>query len=120
MTATNYAPGISPIQQIESLYARLGKARAIASAGKVHPIVGVNEHYVVESSKGGYYLINGECTCVDAQQRTDLHHGWCKHKLAVELCKETPKADTPKATQKTMADSPQDEELEHKVADLYR
>jgi hypothetical protein len=111
MTTANYAPGISPIQQIESLYARLEKARVIAASGKVHPIVGMDEHYAVESGKGDFYLVNGTCTCVDAQQRADLHHGWCKHKLSVELYKETPKASR-------NGSSPKDEELEAKIADL--
>jgi hypothetical protein len=105
------------------LYARLEKAKAIATAGKVHPIVGMDEHYVVESSKGDFYLVNGTCTCIDAQQRTDLHHGWCKHKLAVELYKDTLKAETPEASKKTNRNgsSPQDkDELEQKVNDLYR
>jgi hypothetical protein len=118
---TNIAPTISPVQQIESFYARLEKARIITASGKVHPIVGLDEHYVVESSNGDFYLVNGTCTCVDAQQRTDLHHDWCKHKLAVELCKETHKADTPKVTRKARTASPEsDAELEAKVADLYR
>ena len=35
-----------------------------------------------------YYLVNGECTCRDAQYRSEVHKGWCKHMLAVELYKE--------------------------------
>jgi hypothetical protein len=94
---TEATPAISPIRQIESLYQRLEKARSIAAAGKVHPIIGMTDHYTVESSKGDFYLVNGTCTCIDAQQRIDVHHGWCKHKLAVELFKETPNAETIKA-----------------------
>jgi hypothetical protein len=118
MTAETTA-AISPVKQIESLYTKLEKAKAIAASGKVHPIIGMDEHYAVESSKGDFYLVNGTCTCVDAQQRADLHHGWCKHKLAVELRKETLKAETPKATRKAKTESPQDEELRQKVDDLY-
>jgi hypothetical protein len=119
MTTT---PTVSPIQQIESLYQRLAKAREIVAAGKVHPIVGMTDHYTVESSKGNFYLVNGTCSCQDAQQRIDIHHGWCKHKLAVELYKETPKEETPKASRKASRNgsSPKNEELEQKVADLYR
>jgi hypothetical protein len=89
MTTTS-TPAISPVKQIESMYARLEKARTIYAAGKVHPIVGMEGHYAVECSRidDGTYLVNGTCTCVDAHQRTDIHHGWCKHKLAVELFKE--------------------------------
>jgi hypothetical protein len=122
---TNITPTVSPVQQIESLYARLEKAREIAAAGKVHPIVGLENHYAVECSRidSGMYLVNGTCTCIDAQQRIDLHHGWCKHKLAVELYKDTLKAETPKASKKASRNgsSPQDkDELEQKVNDLYR
>ena len=120
MTAET-TPSISPIQQIESLYARLEKARVITASGKVHPIVGMDEHYAVESSKGDLYLVNGTCTCIDAQERADIHHGWCKHKLAVELFKETPQEEKPKASKKASRNgsSPNDEELESKVAELY-
>jgi hypothetical protein len=121
--STNTTPTVSPVQQIESLYARLEKAKVIAASGKVHPIVGMDGHYAVESSKGDFYLVNGTCTCTDSQQRTDLHHGWCKHKLSVELYKETPKAETPRASKKANRNgsSPQDkDELEQKVNDLYR
>jgi hypothetical protein len=45
----------------------------------------------VESSPGkGFYLVNGTCNCQDAQERSEVHHGWCKDKLAVEIFKETP------------------------------
>src|ERR671919_332131 len=87
--ATENTPQLSPVKQIESLYQRLEKARSIFAAGKVHRILGLDEHYVVESSKGdGFYQVNGICTCMDAQHRTEVHHGWCCHKLAVELFKE--------------------------------
>src|ERR671919_987952 len=121
MTAET-TPSISPIRQIESLYARLEKARVITASGKVHPIVGMDEHYAVESSKGDLYLVNGTCTCIDAQQRTDIHHGWCKHKLAVELLRETPKEEKIKASKKANRNgsSPRGEELEEKVNYLYR
>jgi hypothetical protein len=95
---TETTPQISPIKQIESLYARLEKARDIYFSGKAHPILGMDEHYAVESSKGdGLYLVNGLCTCMDAQHRTEIHHGWCCHKLAVELYKEhqTPNPESP-------------------------
>jgi hypothetical protein len=119
---TETTPSISPIRQIKFLYARLEKAREIVAAGKVHPIVGMDKHYAVESSKGDFYLVNGTCTCIDAQQRADLYHGWCKHKLAVELFKETPKEEPPKASKKASRNgsSPRGEELEEKVNDLYR
>ena len=101
------------ISPIEALNVRLEKARSIVSEGKVHPIVGMEGHYAVECSRmdGSMYLVNGTCTCVDAQQRVDVHHGWCKHRLAVELYKEQ-EASRPE-------EAPVDEELERKIADLY-
>jgi len=73
---------------IEALHQRLEKARQLVADGKVQPIIGYERHYVVQASKGGVYVVNSECPCPDAQQRTDVHRGWCKHKLAVELVKE--------------------------------
>jgi hypothetical protein len=107
-------PLISPIKQIESMWARLEKARSIYAEGKVHPIVGMEGHYAVECSRidDGMYLVNGTCTCIDAQQRTDIHHGWCKHKLAVELFKEQhPLAGNPEVAS--------DRSLEDQLEDLY-
>jgi hypothetical protein len=99
MTTTNGTPTISPVKQIEALNQRLEKARDIYFSGKVHPIVGMEGHYAVECSRidDGMYLVNGLCTCIDAQQRIDVHHGWCKHKLAVELFREqhNPNPETP-------------------------
>jgi hypothetical protein len=97
MTTTYGTPGISPVQQIEALHHRLVKAREIVATGKVHPIVGLETHFAVQASIGGFYLVNGECTCPDAQQRTDIHRGWCKHMLAVEIYKETPAEESPKS-----------------------
>ena len=37
-------------------------------------------HYFVESSSGkGGYLVNDEGTCADAQERVDIHKGFCTH-----------------------------------------
>jgi hypothetical protein len=122
MTTTNGTPTISPVQQIESMYARLEKARPLYAEGKVHPIVGMEGHYAVECSRidGGMYLVNRTCTCVDAQQRADIHHGWCKHKLAVELLKEQqasdPKVNQP-ITKPTISES--EGSLEDQLSDLY-
>jgi hypothetical protein len=114
MTTTNGTPTISPVKQIEALNQRLEKAREIVAAGKVHPIVGMEGHYAVECSRidDGMYLVNGICTCLDAQQRTDLHHGWCKHKLAVELFREQqasdPKVSKPIETERSLEDQLED------------
>jgi hypothetical protein len=113
---------VSPVKQIESLYTRLEKARDIYAAGKVHRILGLAGHYAVESSKGdGFYQVNGLCTCMDAQHRTDVHHGWCCHKLAVELFKEqqviVDQVQVGKYTD--AATSETERTLEDKLEDLY-
>ena len=104
---------VSPIQQIEALTQRLEKARQLVADGKVHPINGMEEHYAVQASTEGFYLVNESCTCPDAQQRDELHKGWCKHKLAVELVKEQATTPAPKGKGKKADD------LEEKLADLY-
>ena len=120
---TETTPQLSPVKQIESLYARLEKARSIFAAGKVHRILGLDQHYVVESSKGdGFYQVNGVCTCMDAQHRTELHHGWCCHKLAVEIFKEQQAiSESPKiAKAVTQTATPEsDRSLEDQLANLY-
>ena len=82
------------VQQIEALYQRLQRAREIVADGKVFPIVGMDDHYTVQGT-AGHYLVNEHCTCQDAQQPSEMHHGWCKHKLSVELYKETQEASAP-------------------------
>lgn len=108
MTTIESPPQVSPIKQIEQLCCRLEKARQIVADGKVHRVLGHQDAYVVEA-KDGFYYINGICSCPDAQHRTDIHHGYCKHKLAVELFKESTADSTPET----------DPELERKVAELY-
>ena len=73
-------------EKIEALSQRLERAREIVADDKVKRVLGVDDHYTVESSTGsGMYLINGTCSCPDAKQRDDLTKGLCKHKLATLL-----------------------------------
>ena len=76
---------VTPITQIEALAERLEKAREIV--GQVSPVLGLDGHHVVAGSDG-HYLVNGHCTCPDARYRKDLHKGWCKHRIAVEVYRE--------------------------------
>ena len=78
----------SPVKQIEELGKRLERARQLVAGGKVEPVLGADAHYIVRSEAAGSYLVNGHCTCEDARYRRDIHKGWCKHMLAVELYKE--------------------------------
>ena len=72
------------IQKIEALHCRLEKAREIVTADKVKPVLGIDDHFTVESSTGeGHYLVNSTCSCPDAHMRSELTKGLCKHKLAM-------------------------------------
>ena len=74
------------IEKIEALSQRLERAREIVADNKVKRVLGVEDHFTIESSTGsGTYLINGTCSCPDAKQRDDLTKGLCKHKLATLL-----------------------------------
>jgi hypothetical protein len=74
----------------------------------------------------GFYVVNGSCCCNDATNRVDLTKGHCKHRLAALLYAEqviqaeTPKASKPKVKAKDNGSSPRAEELESKVAELYK
>jgi predicted nucleic acid-binding Zn finger protein len=95
---------INPVKQIEALHERLEKARQIVAEGKVHPIVGISSEWVVQGREG-YYLVNGACTCVDSLERSEIHHGWCKHKLAVEIYKGNPDPKARAKREKRAVDS---------------
>ena len=73
---------------IEEMGKRLERAKQLARGGKVRKVEGA-EAWVVENGDGSklYLVQNGSCTCQDFQQRKELHKGWCKHRLAVELMK---------------------------------
>jgi hypothetical protein len=109
---------ISPIAQIEALYARLGKARELVAQGKVSPVYGIAEYYVVEGSSTKY-LINGSCNCPDATNRSELIKGLCKHRLAAMVFAERQgKTESPQVVESSLRR--EDEELAREVADLYR
>ena len=103
---------VLPVTQIEELSKRLERAREIVEEGHVSPVVGKDGQYVVQACKGGYYLVNGECTYQDAQYRSDVHKGWCKHMLAVELYKESQPLEEPSQPEGTRS-------LEDQLKDLF-
>ena len=81
------------IEKIEALHCRLEKARQIVADSRVKPVLGMDEHYTVESSDGnGHYLVNSTCSCPDAANRSELTKGLCKHKLAVLVYMEAQEA----------------------------
>ena len=106
---------VSPVTQIESLYKRLEKARALVTDGRVHPVVGMDSHYVVQGNAGYYLVICGHeqcnCTCLDHQQRQDVHHGWCKHRIAVAVYQESQAQ-----AQAPVSEAPANEEMDRMAA----
>jgi hypothetical protein len=113
--STNSNPPISPIAQIRALHGRLVKAESLVTENKVHPVINMPDHYIVEGN-AGFYIVNGSCCCNDAINRNELIKGHCKHRLAAMVYAEQHAKLTP--TNET--ESPEcDEELEHKVAELY-
>ena len=80
-----------------ALHERLERARIIVQEDKVSPVLGMDEHYIVESSAGdGSYLVNDTCSCWDAkdERRYELTRNVCKHKLAVILYMEAKEGDS--------------------------
>ena len=58
------------IEKIEAMYERLERARELVAQDKINPILGMDANYIVASStETGCYLVNGTCSCPDAQQR---------------------------------------------------
>ena len=82
------------IEKIEALHQRLERAREIVAEGRVQAVLGMDEHYVIQSSTGqGYYMVNDSCTCPDARERSELTKGLCKHRLAALLYQESQAED---------------------------
>ena len=120
MTTTNGTSTVSPIAQIEALYGRLIKAKTLVANGRVSLVYGMTDHYIVEGSSAKY-LVNGECLCPDATNRSEVLKGFCKHRFAALLyAEQTAHTSKSKATLTTAEPSERDEGLEHKVSDLYR
>jgi hypothetical protein len=117
MTPTS-TPQVNPVAQIKALHDRLIKAEELVANGKVHPVVNLADHYIVEGTQG-FYLVNGTCECADFTNRSELIKTYCKHRLAALIyAEQVAQAETTHTNKpKAKGLSPQDEE---KVADLYR
>ena len=88
----------SVIASIEALHCRLKKAQGIVADSRVKPVLGMPDHFTVESSTGtGHYLVNATCSCPDAANRSELTKGLCKHKLAVLVYQDFKEASEKKA-----------------------
>jgi hypothetical protein len=55
MTVTSSTPTVSPIAQIEALYNRLSRAKTLVANGKVSPVYGMADHYIVEGSNASIW-----------------------------------------------------------------
>jgi hypothetical protein len=113
-------PGINSrtpiVARIRALHDRLLKAEILAAAGKVHSVVDMPDHYLVEGTKGPYLVKDGQCSCPDAGNRNGLTGGYCKHTLATLLYRQ---GVTPTKTAESTPNGASTD-LEAKIADLYK
>jgi predicted nucleic acid-binding Zn finger protein len=109
MTIATTKPQVTQITRIKALRDRLIKAEELAREGKVHPVIDMPDHWVVEGTDR-HYLVNNSCFCPDFLHRTHLLEGYCKHRLAALLYAEEHQQPEPSGK----------EELERNIADLYR
>ena len=95
LTMQSFGQVPTPAHQIENVNTRLEKAKKIAKKRKIFPVYNKEDHYVVRTDDGkGFYIVNAEGCCSKNHQQMDLLHGYCEHRLAVELFKEAQEAAT--------------------------
>jgi predicted nucleic acid-binding Zn finger protein len=104
MNIATTKPQVTQIARVKALRDRLNKAEELVKEGRVHRVMHLPDHWVVEGGKG-HYLVNESCPCPDFVNRTDLIETYCKHRLAAMLYAEQAREH--------------DEELERKISDLY-
>ena len=105
--------------KIEGLKDRLDRARGLVQAGKVHQVLEAINQHVVESDRGGFYLVmEAKCLCRDSHFRHDTFGGLCKHVLAVDLYRESPPPEPePDETEET--EEERETRINEQLADLY-
>ncbi len=113
MATKNGTPQVSPVAQIRALHDRLIRAEVLVADNRVHPAVNMPGHYIVQGN-AGFYVVNGECTCPDATNRTDLVKGYCKHLLATLVYAEQMPDMAPNESPES------NEEHQRRVDDLYK
>ena len=112
-------PAVSPVATIKALHDRLIRAEALVAEGKVHPVYGMTDYYIVEGgvlsgTRGTQYLVNDRCVCPDATNRPELK-GLCKHKLAATIyAEQQAKGGTPK-----IASPAPERSIDELVSELY-
>ncbi len=86
---------IPHIQRIDTLTMRLERARQIVAKGQISAVPNRGGHYVVGADHDiNFYVINEHGSCNDNLQEIDLLHGYCEHRLAADLFKETQGMET--------------------------
>lgn len=93
-------------KQAQAVAERYQKAVELVEAGKVFPLYGELDRYVVVNGQGVAYLVNhisGECTCPDSQLRCPKLGIVCKHAIAVELYVERQQAKAREAAPQPQA-----------------
>ena len=102
---------VSAVTQIEEAEQEAGEGQGDRRRGACIP--GGGQGRPVRGSGLQGWLLPGqrECTCRDAQYRSEVHKGWCKHMLAVELYKESQPQEEPRQPEGTRS-------LEEQLTDL--
>jgi hypothetical protein len=52
----------------QALSVRLDRAQGFIDQGRVHPVVNMPDHFIVEGDQA-WYVVNGECVCDDFKYR---------------------------------------------------
>ena len=102
-------------KQAKAVAERYQKAVELVEAGKVFPLYGEPDRYVVVNGQGVAYVVDhvsGECTCPDSQLRCPKLGIVCKHAMAVELYVERRQA--------TAGERPPQPQAEPEPARLHR
>ncbi len=103
---------IPHILRIDTLTERLERARQIVAKGQISAAPNREGHYIVGADHdSGFYVVNAQGCCNDSPEDIDLLHGYCEHRLAADLYKESQGLTTDIISQ------PEFEELEDRITD---
>jgi hypothetical protein len=108
------------VAQIRALHDRLLRAEILVAYGKVHQVVDMAGHYLVEGSGKGHYLVqDGKCSCPDATSRNGLINGHCKHLLASMIYHQELGLPRPTMPHPEGPATDKGQDIESKISDLY-
>lgn len=109
-------------KQAQAVAERYQKAVELVEAGKVFPLYGELDRYVVVNGQGVAYLVDhvsGECTCPDSQLRCPKLGIVCKHAMAVELYVERRQATAGEQPPQSQAEASEPARLHRIEVDLW-